>query len=326
MILVVVEHQQGRLTRASWEAVSAAQVFAQGTPVQIAILGHDIDALARELSTAAVASVLVVRHPALADYTADGYTHALTQLVAHASPRLLLFPHSYQTRDIAPRLAARLGAALVTDAVALEGTPADPVVLRPIFQGKLVARMKPSANVAAEPTLLMVSMQAASVRAEDVTRGSEVPLTSFAPHFDPTVIRQRVEAPFQAEQQAVDLGHAERIVAIGRGIRSQEHVVLAQSLATVLRAELAASRPICDNGWLPMDRQVGSSGQTVAPALYVAIGISGAVQHVVGMKGSRTVVAINKDPDAPIFETADYAIIGDLFEVLPALVAVLEQG
>jgi electron transfer flavoprotein alpha subunit len=138
-------------------------------------------------------------------------------------------------------------------------------------------------------------------------------------------IRQHPEAPFQEARQAVDLSQAERIVAVGRGIKSQEHIALAEQLAQALGAELAASRPICDAGWLPMERQIGSSGQTVAPKLYIAVGISGAIQHVVGMKGARTIVAINKDAEAPIFEIADYGIASDLFEVLPALTKALEE-
>jgi electron transfer flavoprotein alpha subunit len=143
--------------------------------------------------------------------------------------------------------------------------------------------------------------------------------------IDRSAIRQTPEAPFQEAQRAVDLSQAPRIVAVGRGIKSQEHLPLAESLAKALAAELAASRPICDSGWLPMERQVGSSGQTVAPKLYLALGISGAIQHLVGMKGSRTIVAINKDPDAPIFEVADYGIVGDLFEIVPAIVAELQK-
>jgi electron transfer flavoprotein alpha subunit len=131
--------------------------------------------------------------------------------------------------------------------------------------------------------------------------------------------------PFRETKQAVDLSQAERIVAVGRGIKSEEHLDLIRKFAVAMDAELAASRPICDAGWLPMDRQVGSSGQTVAPTLYFALGISGAIQHVVGMKGAHTVVAINKDPDAPVFEIADYGIVGDLFEVVPAMIKALGE-
>ncbi len=149
-------------------------------------------------------------------------------------------------------------------------------------------------------------------------------MRNVAATVDPAQIRQKPEAPFREAKQAVDLSQADRIVSVGRGIKGQEHIALAKQLAEALGAELAASRPICDAGWLPMERQVGSSGQTVAPKLYLALGISGAIQHVVGMKGARTIVAINKDAEAPIFEIADYGIAGDLFEIVPAMIAALK--
>jgi electron transfer flavoprotein alpha subunit len=158
-----------------------------------------------------------------------------------------------------------------------------------------------------------------------VQKGS-APATVTTFTVTPGTTRQTTEPPFQEAKQAVDLSQAERIVAVGRGIKQQENVPLAEKLAAAFGAELAASRPICDNGWLPMERQIGSSGQTVAPKLYVALGISGAIQHLVGMKGARTIVAINKDAEAPIFEIADYGIAGDLFEIAPALIAELEKA
>jgi electron transfer flavoprotein alpha subunit len=145
------------------------------------------------------------------------------------------------------------------------------------------------------------------------------PIATFTPKLDAAQIRTRPGEPFRGSEQTVDLGSALRIVSVGRGIKDAQNLPLVQELAAALGAELAASRPICDNGWLPLERQVGSSGQTVAPKLYLAVGISGAIQHLVGMKGSQCIVAINKDPDAPIFEVADYGIVGDLFEVVPAL-------
>jgi electron transfer flavoprotein alpha subunit len=170
-------------------------------------------------------------------------------------------------------------------------------------------------------------VQIGAYRADNAKRGSApAPVKTLAVAMDASVVRQKAEEPFQEAKQAVDLSQAERIVAVGRGIKAQEHVALAEKLATAINAQLAASRPICDSGWLPMERQVGSSGQTVAPKLYLALGISGAIQHVVGMKGARTIVAINKDGDAPIFEIADYGIVGDLFEIVPALIAELEKG
>jgi electron transfer flavoprotein alpha subunit len=232
------------------------------------------------------------------------------------------FAHTYQTRDFAATLAARLDRTLVTDVIGLSrGSDGAVHFARPMFQGKLVADV-----VAEGPAPHLVSFQIGAFRADAARRGSGVPVTATPAVIDAGRLRQTAEAPFQEAKAAVDLSQAERIVAVGRGIKAQEHLAMAERLAAAFGAELAASRPICDNGWLPMDRQIGSSGQTVAPKLYVAVGISGAIQHLVGMKGSRTIVAINKDPDAPMFEVADYGIEGDLFEIAPALIAELGRG
>jgi electron transfer flavoprotein alpha subunit len=321
VILVVAEHQHGSLTRATWEVLAAAQGFVGRDEIQVAVLGAETTALAGELASAGVAEVLSVVHPALAAYTADGYVTTIQQVVTKVAPALVLLPHSYQTRDFAPRLAARMRVGLVTDVVGLEGTAEAPLMTRPMFQGKLVATVRAAA---AGPAL--VSLQVGAFRADSLRREGEAPIHLVEVSLDAAEIRQRPDAPFQETKQAVDLNQAERIVAVGRGIKTRENLAVAERLATALRAEMAASRPICDNGWLPMERQIGSSGQTVAPKLYVALGISGAIQHLVGMKGSHTIVAINKDADAPIFEVADYGIVGDLFEVAPAIVAALERS
>ena len=259
--------------------------------------------------------------PALASYTADGHVLALAALIGQESPDLVFFPHTYQTRDFAPALAARLGRPLVADVTSFKSQDGALVFTRPVFQGKLTADV-----VATGPAPHLVTFQIGSFRADAVKKGaSAAPVRVAAIDIDASQIRQKPEAPFKEAKQAVDLSQAERIVAVGRGIKGQEHLALAQQLAQAMGAEIAASRPICDSGWLPMDRQIGSSGQTVAPKLYVALGISGAIQHLVGMKGSRTIVAINKDAEAPIFEIADYGIVGDLFEVVPAMIAELQK-
>jgi electron transfer flavoprotein alpha subunit len=320
MVLVIAEHRGGRLNRATWETVAAAQQA--GGPVKIAVLGAGADAAAAELGAADVAEVIVVDAAELAEYTADGYVLALTALVGQEQPSLVFLPHTYQTRDFAPALAVRLGRALVTDATAIKKTGDRIVYVRPVFQGKLNADVE-----AAGPAPHLVTFQIGAFRADAATRGAAAaPVRKAGIAVDPSAIRQKPEAPFKETKQAIDLSQAERIVSVGRGIKGQEHLKIAEELATSLGAELAASRPICDAGWLPMDRQIGSSGQTVAPKLYVALGISGAIQHLVGMKGSRTVVAINKDPEAPIFEIADYGIVGDLFEIVPAMIAELRKS
>ena len=321
MILVFAEQREGRLNRATWEAVAAAQQMAGGMPVKIAVLGATTGSVPADLASAAVAEVIVAEHPALEPYTPDGFVMAAQALVEAQKPQLVALAHTYQTRDFAPMLAARLRRALVTDVTGVKGTGADATFARPMFQGKLAADVKP---VGEAPHL--VTFQIGAFRADAVQKGAAAAaIAKVAAAVDPSKIRQKPEAPFQEAKQAVDLSQAERIVAVGRGIKGQEHMGIAEKLAKALGAELAASRPICDNGWLPMERQIGSSGQTVAPKLYVALGISGAIQHLVGMKGSRTIVAINKDADAPIFEVADYGIVGDLFEIAPALTAELER-
>ena len=318
MILVVAEQRDGALNRASWEALAAAQQA--GGDVKIVVAGSGVGAAAQELAAAEAAEVIALEHDALAMYTPDGFVAALEALIAAEQPELVVFAHTYQTRDFAPKLAARLDRALVVDVTAVKGSGADRLYVRPVFQGKLTADVK-----ALGPAPHLVSFQIGAYRADAVKKGSGAPVRQVAASVDPSAIRQKPEAPFKEAKQAVDLSQAERIVAVGRGIKGQEHLAVAEGLAKALGAEIAASRPICDNGWLPMDRQIGSSGQTVAPKLYVALGISGAIQHLVGMKGSRTIVAINKDPEAPIFEIADYGISGDLFEIVPALVAELNK-
>lgn len=320
MILVVAEQQRGKLHRASWEAVAAAQDLAGDQPIEAIVLGANTAEAASELGLAAVATVHVIDSPLLEPYTPDAYTNALEKVVGELKPTHVVLPHTYRTRDFAPKLAARLDRTLITDCVGIRKGQ-KPTFLRPVYQGKLVA------EVAAEGEQPhFVSVQIGAYRSDAAKRGSTAaPVTPMQMAIDASAIRQKAEEPFQEAKQAVDLSQAERIVAVGRGIKGQEHIALAEKLALALGAQLAASRPICDSGWLPMERQVGSSGQTVAPKLYIALGISGAIQHVVGMKGARTIVAINKDADAPIFEIADYGIVGDLFEIVPAMIAELQK-
>ena len=323
MILVIAEQQQGKLNRASWEAIAAAQQLAGGAmPIKVAVAGQSVSAVAAELAQGAVTEVLTIESPALAVYTPDGFVQALQQVIAQVAPTYVFFSHTYQTRDFSPTLASRMDRALVTDVIAIKSVGGATAFSRPMFQGKLVADVVPQGEGP-----FLISLQIGAYRADAAVKGSAAaPIAAASVTIDESKIRQKPEAPFQEAKQAVDLSQAERIVSVGRGIKTVENIALAEQLAKAFGAELAASRPICDNGWLPMERQIGSSGQTVAPKLYVALGISGAIQHLVGMKGSRVIVAINKDADAPIFEVADYGIQGDLFELAPALIAELQKG
>jgi electron transfer flavoprotein alpha subunit len=320
VILVIAEQRDGKLNRATLETIAAAQQLSGEEPIKAAVLGQSVVAVAQDLTTA-VSEVLLVENASLGTYTPDAFTAAVQQVVASVKPAYVLLPHTYQTRDFAPMVAVRMGASLITDVIGVNGTGSSATFVRPMFQGKLSAEVRPQGD---GPRC--VTVQIGAFRADAVKRGSPGAVTPTSVDIDPSTIRQSPEAPFKEAKQAVDLGQAERIVAVGRGIKSQENIAIAERLAKAMSAEIAASRPICDNGWLPMDRQIGSSGQTVAPKLYMALGISGAIQHLVGMKGARTIVAINKDADAPIFEVADYGIVGDLFEIVPALVSELEKS
>jgi electron transfer flavoprotein alpha subunit len=326
MIVVVAEKGGGKLNRASWEAIAAAQqlaaAHAAAGPITVAIAGHDLTAVAGELAAADVSGVLSADLDALGTYTPDAFVQAIRQIIEQTSPQYVFFPHTYQTRDYVPALAAAIDRALVADVIAVKLVNGAPAFSRPMFQGKLTADVAPEG-----PAPHLIAVQIGAFRADQAKRGTNAVAVSKANvTIDAGALRQQPEPPFQEAKQAVDLSQAERIVAVGRGIKSAENISIAEKLAKAFGAELAASRPICDNGWLPMERQIGSSGQTVAPKLYVALGISGAIQHLVGMKGARTIVAINKDAEAPIFEIADYGIQGDIFEVAPALVAELEKG
>ena len=319
MILVVTEQRNGSLNPVSWETVAAAQQM--GDVVKLVVVGSGVDEVARELAGTAVSEVLIVNDDALASYTPDGFVEALSQVVRMEAPELVLCAHTYQTRDYAPKLAARLDRVLIPDCIGSKNENGVRLLVRPMFQGKFVADIRPDGG-----TPHFVSMQVGACRADSVVRGAApAKIRSIPIEIDSEAIRQQPDAPFKEAKQAVDLTQADKIVAVGRGIKGEDQLPIAQELAKALGAELAASRPICDSGWLPMDRQIGSSGQTVAPKLYVALGISGAIQHLVGMKGAKTIVAINKDADAPIFEVSDYGIVGDLFEVVPALVAALNE-
>ena len=322
-ILVFAEQQGGKLTRPTWEVLAAAQHLAQGlgTTVTAVLLGSNLASLAADLATAAIQEILTVDSPLLAEYTADGYTLALRAVIEQQKPRIVVFSHTYQVRDFAPKLAASLDRGLVSDCLAYRNEEGKLTFVRQVFQGKYCADVE---LVGEAP--YFVSFQAAAFREDAVERGaSAAPITPVAVGLAEDAIRAKPEERFREAKQAVDLTQAGLIVAVGRGIKAPENVDLAKRLADALGAELGASRPICDNGWLPMDRQIGSSGQTVAPKLYIALGISGAIQHMVGMKGSNTVVAINKDKEAPIFEVATYGIVGDLFEIVPPLIEEIQK-
>ena len=321
-VLVVMEQRQGVWHRMSWETLAAGQQLAaqMGLKAYAAVLGQAIGALADELARKKLDHVHAVEHPLLATYTADGFTAALEQLIRKFNPSIVLFPHTYQVRDFAPKLATRFHQVLVSDTVGFRVEAGSPVFIRQLFQGKLNADVKLGG---AEPHF--ASIQAGAFRADQVEDGA-AQIVQISPELSAESIRAKPREPFRESARAVDLTSADIIVSVGRGIKEKDNIPIVEELAKALGGELAASRPICDSGWLPMERQVGSSGQTVSPKMYLAVGISGAIQHLVGMKGAKTIVAINKDANAPIFEVADYGIVGDLFEVVPALVEEIKKA
>ena len=316
-ILVVVEQREGKLNRVSWETIAAAQAIAgpTGGSVEAAVFGSGVAGIANEVAGKKVSKVYAIESPKLADYTPDGAVAALKQFIQQKQPALVLMPHTYQVRDFAPQLATSLGRTLISDAIGFRKEGDKLLFTRQMFQGKFAADVS-----FASESPHFATFQSGAFRGDKAEAGaSAAPVETVNVEIADSAIRTKPEAPFKEAKQAVDLTQAEIIVSVGRGIKEQKNIELAKQLAEALGGEIAASRPICDSGWLPMDRQIGSSGQTVAPKLYLAIGISGAIQHIVGMKGSRSVIAINKDAEAPIFEIADVGVVGNLFDIVPAL-------
>ena len=323
-ILVVVEQRQGKLNRVSWETIAAGQAIAAqtGWTLEAAVAGSGVAALAGEVAGKRLAKVYAVESAKLEPYTPDALAHALKEFLGKHPAKLVLMPHTYQVRDFVPKLSTALGSTAITDAVGYKYESGKLVFTRQMFQGKFVADVS-----FAGTGPCFVTFQNGAFRADKVEAGgSAAPVETVNVEVPDGLVRNKPQEVFKEAKQAVDLTQAEIIVSVGRGIKEQKNIEIAKQLAGALGGELAASRPICDNGWLPMDRQIGSSGQTVAPKLYLALGISGAIQHIVGMKGAKSIVAINKDSEAPIFEIADYAVVGNLFDIVPPLIEEVKKA
>ena len=313
-ILIFIEHRDGILNRTSLEAIAAAQNLGKSLqqPVNAVVLGSGMSAIANEVAAYDLGKVIYAENAKLAQYTPDAYTDAMEAVIRQTDPQLIVMPHTYLVRDYAPKLAGRFQKGLISDCVRAQVADGGITFTRRIFLGKIDADV-----VSDDSAPIFATFQSGAYRPDQAAKGSGAPVEKM--DVEVKDVRMVPEAPFQEVKAAVDLSKADVIVAIGRGIKSKENIALAEKLAEALGGDIAASRPICDAEWLPIDRQIGSSGQTVAPKLYVALGISGAIQHLVGMKNSNTIVAINKDPEAPIFDIADYGIVGDLFEAVPVL-------
>ena len=309
-ILVVLEDNRGSLHRMSKEAIAGAQKM--GGSISALAIGSNADALAEELSGVDLVEVITVSHNLVSSYNADGYSEVVKQVIESESPKTIVAGHSYQTRDFMPRVSAKLDIPFIPDIISM-----DDGIVKQVLNAKLNALVTTSADQ------VILSFQSATFSEEAMVTGSCL-TRSIEVNLDSSIVRSEAEDPFQEDAGDVDLESAELIVSIGRGIEKEENISMAFDLAKVLGAEVSASRPVVDSDWVESFRQVGSSGQTVAPKLYFSLGISGAIQHVVGMKGSKNILAINKDPDAPIFEIADYAVVGDLLDIIPKLIEALQ--
>ncbi|HKF51184.1 MAG TPA: electron transfer flavoprotein subunit alpha/FixB family protein [Candidatus Acidoferrales bacterium] len=324
-ILLITEQREGKWNKVSFEALAAAQQIATQANGSVTgvVLGQGVAALSDELAAYELAEVMLVENAMLEKYTPDGYSIALKHVVEQAKPELVIFPHTYQVRDFAPKLAASMNRGMIGDCVGYRSEGGKLIFVRQMFQGRTAADV-----VFQGDAPWIASFQAGAFRADTAVKrqSGKAPVKPVSVELKAEQIRTKPLELFREAKQAVDLTQAPILVSIGRGIKAPENIPLAEKLAKALGAELSASRPICDEGWLPMERQIGSSGQTVSPKLYLALGISGAIQHVVGMKGSRCIAAINKDQNAPIFEIADYGVVGDLFEIVPALTEEIEKS
>lgn len=323
-ILVAVEQREGKLNRVSWETIAAGQAIASATgwTLEAAVVGSGVGAIAGEVASRKLAKVYDVESAKLEPYTPDAFALALKEFLGKHPAKIVLMPHTYQVRDFVPKLATALGTTAISDVIGYKYEGGRLLFTRQMFQGKFVADVSFAGSGPC-----FVTFQNGSFRGDNAEAGaSAAPVETVDVSVPEGAVRNKPQEVFKEAKQAVDLTQADIIVSVGRGIKEQKNIELAKQLADALGGELAASRPICDNGWLPMDRQIGSSGQTVAPKLYLALGISGAIQHIVGMKGAKTIVAINKDSEAPIFEIADYAVVGNLFDIVPPLIEEVKKA
>lgn len=323
-ILVVVEQREGKLNRVSWETVTAGQSIAAqtGWALEAAVVGSGVAGIAAEVAAKKIGKVYDIESAGLQTYTPDAFAHALKEFLGKHPAKLVLMPHTYQVRDFIPKLATTLQTTAISDVIAAKYEGGKLLFTRQMFQGKFVADVSFTGSGPC-----FVTFQNGSFRGDKAEAGTAVaPVETVNVDVPSAVVRNKPQEVFKEAKQAVDLTQAEIIVSVGRGIKEQKNIDLAKQLADALGGEIAASRPICDNGWLPMDRQIGSSGQTVAPKMYLALGISGAIQHIVGMKGARSIVAINKDSEAPIFEIADFAVVGNLFDIVPPLIEEVKKA
>jgi electron transfer flavoprotein alpha subunit len=312
VILIFAEQRDSKPRRASLETLSEARRLAGplAASVTAVAIGPGSAALAPELTAQGADRVIVFEDPGFASYATEPFARALAQAIAQARPSVVLIPFTALGKDLAPRVAARIGAGLATDCVALEVKDGRLVARRPMYAGKAYATVEWTG----EPQLATLRPNVFPLGPTDAGRAVDLVAGSVD-----TSARARVTAVKATAPGKLQLGEAQIVVSGGRGLRGPENFHLVESLAEALGGAVGASRAVVDAGWVDHQLQVGQTGRTVSPSLYVACGISGAIQHLAGMSSSKYIVAINKDKDAPIFKVADYGIVGDVFEVLPRL-------
>jgi len=314
-IFVLIEHRRGEMRDVSAEMLSGAAKLG-GTVVAV-LLGKDVDAFADKAAGYAD-KVLYVNDAMFENYNSELYQKALSALIKEHSPGVVLMGNTAQGVDLAPALAVELGVPLVTDVTALEMDGDKPKPTRQFYGGKLDAHLNMK-----DADLYILTIREATFPADEPSKSGEI-VKVDNPVAEEVAYRKFLEY-VEPEVGEVDITQSALLVGVGRGIREDKNMPVMEELAQAIGADLAASRAVVDAGWLPSDRQVGISGKTVKPKLYLAVGISGAFQHVTGMKGAEVIVAINKDPDAPIFGIADYGIVDDLFKVVPKLVEKVKE-
>lgn len=310
-VLVLGEARGGELRNVSFEAIAAGKNVAAGGEVVGVILGENVTELGNELITYGADRVVVVNNEKLNNYTPDGYSQALLQIIENEKPEGIVLGHTSIGKDLSPKLAAKLQAGLISDATAVEVDGDDVVFTRPIYSGKAFEKKKVKDGV------VIATVRPNNIKAleKDESRSGDV----SAVDVDIKDLRTIIKEIVRKTATGVDLSEANIIVAGGRGVKSAEGFEPLQELADVLGAAVGASRGACDAGYCDYSLQIGQTGKVVTPDLYLAFGISGAIQHLAGMSNSKVIVAINKDPEANIFSVADYGIVGDLFDVVPLL-------
>ena len=321
-ILIVVEDNNGKIHRMGLESIAAAQSISKdkGFSIGVLVMGGNAEGLATEVSKYDVSEVLKLNNDIISSYSSDGYAEAVKQVIEQENPKYVFFGHTYQVRDYVPKISAKLMKPFLVDNVSINKDGEKFIFTKQMFNAKLYSDI-----VAEDNGPLLISFQSAAFSADNAQSGS-ASIRDISVDIDSSMIKTESDEPFQEEAGGMDLTAAEVIVSIGRGIGKEENIPMAQDLAKAIGGELASSRPVVDSGWLSAPHQIGSSGQSVSPKMYLALGISGAIQHVVGMKGSKNIVAINKDPEAPIFEIADYGVVGDVVEIIPKLSEALKEN